>query len=756
MAKRDTTFLLKRSNVAGKVPSSGDLVLGEMALNTADVILYTSGTTANTILPIGWDRIHRTGDTMTGNFIINGDLTVTGNSIFNSVTANTISNVDYIDFNISNTVTPQAGRLFFDDENNSMSYNPITTNNDVTLQIGQESWIRVLNNTGSQINNGQVVHITGATSGVPTVTLAIASGDTNTTFHVDGVATHDIADGDYGFITHFGLVRGLNLTAFTLGEVVYLSQTTYGGLTTQSNLNITGRTTEIGHVLDNSSGGTIQVLIDNESKISRNTLAELNILNANNSTTGVFTFDGITITSTTQFNVGAVKGWIVDSTTNPTDPLVKFIDFSGSSGLTTPYLTSSTETYISLTSGYTISLQSTFPTPQQRRESIYLGKLGHANKTTLINAFNEPDYVVAPLSQTRDMFTPIRLINDGILPFANGSNLNFNTTGGVLYGFGIGMVTNQLNPNSLTVSSTTPTTFQYRVQTGGTATNTTNIDPTNYDLGGTVTLVGGGSNSSTNQRIYLLQNGQIRVQYGQTVYSSLPDAIAGAQSESFVTFTNFKSVGILIGILSVTRTATDLSDITQARFLQVSKFGEAVGSAGGISTTTLQQAYNNSLTPEILTNSTLGAFSVRNGAGTPNNVTNVFEGVDSGGTITSFVRADGAISATTYYGDGSNLTNLSVYIPYILTGGTSYTFSGGINTLSVKKSVSSPTLVNLPATPMTGDFYVVKDRKGDTLSYPITVSGNTETIDGYDSFIISTKNKTSITFLYDGEEYIAI
>jgi hypothetical protein len=57
---------------------------------------------------------------------------------------------------------------------------------------------------------------------------------------------------------------------------------------------------------------------------------------------------------------------------------------------------------------------------------------------------------------------------------------------------------------------------------------------------------------------------------------------------------------------------------------------------------------------------------------------------------------------------------------------------------------------------MTGDFYVVKDRKGDTLSYPITVSGNTETIDGYDSFIISTKNKTSITFLYDGEEYIAI
>ena len=66
MADRKNKFLLKRSNVAGKVPSAGDLLLGEMALNTADVILYTSGTTANSILPIGWDRIHRTGDTMTG------------------------------------------------------------------------------------------------------------------------------------------------------------------------------------------------------------------------------------------------------------------------------------------------------------------------------------------------------------------------------------------------------------------------------------------------------------------------------------------------------------------------------------------------------------------------------------------------------------------------------------------------------------------------------------------------------------------
>ncbi len=70
MANRKNTFLLKRSSVAGKVPLAGDLLLGELALNTADNILYASGTTANTILPIGWDRVHRTGDTMTGTLYV--------------------------------------------------------------------------------------------------------------------------------------------------------------------------------------------------------------------------------------------------------------------------------------------------------------------------------------------------------------------------------------------------------------------------------------------------------------------------------------------------------------------------------------------------------------------------------------------------------------------------------------------------------------------------------------------------------------
>lgn len=69
MATRDTKFLLKRSNVPGKIPPSSAMTEGEIALNTADAILYTSGSTQGQILPIGWDRVHRTGDTMTGTLV---------------------------------------------------------------------------------------------------------------------------------------------------------------------------------------------------------------------------------------------------------------------------------------------------------------------------------------------------------------------------------------------------------------------------------------------------------------------------------------------------------------------------------------------------------------------------------------------------------------------------------------------------------------------------------------------------------------
>lgn len=390
----------------------------------------------------------------------------------------------------------------------------------------------------------------------------------------------------------------------------------------------------------------------------------------NNLSTGLFYFTGITITSLTTFNVSPVKGWIVDNEIDTMSPTITYVEYSGQTGLTTPYLSSSTITYVSLTSGATITLSTTAPTPEDQRKNIYLGKLGHANRTSLIQAFNEPDYVQSPLSQLRDMFFPIKLINSGIYPSPNGGNLQFNTSSGNLFGLGINYTNNLYSPNDLVVSGQSPVTFQYRTQTGGTTGNVTLIDPTNYDNAGVITTVGGGTNRSTNQRIFLTQNGTIRVQYGQQIYSDLPSAIAAANTESFVTFSNFRDNAILIGILSVRHTATDLSDTTQAQFLFTSKFGETIGSSGGISTTTLQQAYNNSTTPEIITNSILGGLSIENGTGNLDDATNLLEGQNGVGNTTSFIRADGLISGSSFTTqgftantDGLTATTVSIGTP---------------------------------------------------------------------------------------------
>ena len=402
-----------------------------------------------------------------------------------------------------------------------------------------------------------------------------------------------------------------------------------------------------------------------------------------NSSTGVFEFTGLSIASTTTFNVAPVKGWIVDDTTNPLSPQLYYVAYSG--GVHTAiYVNTSTETWVYLTSGGTISQSSIELTDQQRRQNIFLGKLGHANKTNIINAFSQPDFVLSPLAQLRDMFVPINLINGGIYASPNGVNLRFNTSAGYLYGLGINFATSTLNPNSLSVSGTSPCTFQYRTQTGGTASNTTFIDPTKYDVGGVVTTITG--TKATNQRIYLVQNGVFRVQYGQTEYNQLTAAIEGIGTEQFTTFSNFTNNGILIGILSVLSTATDLTDTSKARFFFASKFGETVGSAGGVSTTNLQQAYNNSIQPEITTNTTLGAVTIKNGTGNADNITNLLESQNSSGTVTSFIRADGLFSGNSLNLSSSastiNLNNPNRQQIRFFSGGTGAptynTYSAGV------------------------------------------------------------------------------
>ena len=172
-----------------------------------------------------------------------------------------------------------------------------------------------------------------------------------------------------------------------------------------------------------------------------------------------------------------------------------------------------------------------------------------------------------------------------------------------------------------------------------------------------ITSIGNANlDDATNQRIYMYPTGIINVLYGQTKYASLTAAVAAVQSEAFIPYPNAESTGILIGVLSVRNDiGTDGESLTNpayANFTFVSKFGESFGGTGGLSTTTLQQAYNNSTSPEIIINSTLGGLSIQNGTGNADNTTHLLEGLNTAGNTTSFINADGYISGTTFQSNG--------------------------------------------------------------------------------------------------------
>lgn len=234
MANRQTTFLIKRSNVPGKVPPASGLTSGELALNTADAILYTSGSTANQILPIGWDRL----STLSGG-------TVSGATNFISgLTANTIY-TDYIDFNIAATpIQPTLGRISWNSTDRTLDLG--NGDGDSILQIGQETvYPPVFNSDSINLVEGTLVMIDPnqiAQGNDVRVVRAITDG-TYPSQYLVGILTEDILQGQLGLATWFGKVRNLNENTleangikptgetWSEGAVLYPNPLVAGGLT---------------------------------------------------------------------------------------------------------------------------------------------------------------------------------------------------------------------------------------------------------------------------------------------------------------------------------------------------------------------------------------------------------------------------------------------------------------------------------------------------------------------------------------------
>jgi hypothetical protein len=130
--------------------------------------------------------------------------------------------VQYIDFDTSGIEQPfKQGRLVWDDTDKTLALNVHTNGTMVTNQIGQETWVRVINKSGTDIPNGSAVYVNGNLGDRPKIYLANAKAD-NTSLTFLGLATSFIYDNDEGFVTVRGNVRELNTDLYLAGTILYL------------------------------------------------------------------------------------------------------------------------------------------------------------------------------------------------------------------------------------------------------------------------------------------------------------------------------------------------------------------------------------------------------------------------------------------------------------------------------------------------------------------------------------------------------
>ena len=117
-------------------------------------------------------------------------------------------------------------RLSWSDDDSTLN---IELNNEVILQTGQESLIYAKNTGGTDILNGQLVAYNGAVGNSGRMEIQLGNGSMNKEYLL-GIATEDISNNEFGFITFFGLVRGINTKSFNDGDPLYPDPSTSGAL----------------------------------------------------------------------------------------------------------------------------------------------------------------------------------------------------------------------------------------------------------------------------------------------------------------------------------------------------------------------------------------------------------------------------------------------------------------------------------------------------------------------------------------------
>jgi len=309
-----------------------------------------------------------------------------------------------------------------------------------------------------------------------------------------------------------------------------------------------------------------------------------------------------------KYNITAGIG-VISNFDDPENPVSTIVNFPAVTAKTPTYLTTGNITYIAINASGAVVEQATEFTSTQRRDLILLGAVIHSNLTNInvVNNISAPTN--ADTNQLHDFMEAIGALNlTGNKYTANGANLSLDKSAGSIFKFGVNFATDWKKPHELSQSAGTALTFRYRTQTGAEGSDVTILNPSLYDLSGTLTTVP--VNKFTIQTVTIFQTGLTRIQYGQNYYNSLEEAQAAIFTRNYVPESNIAQNGITRAYIIIRNTTTSLSNATDAKIIEAQKFGGVA--SGGVALTLANIVSALGYTPENVANKAINFTTVNN------------------------------------------------------------------------------------------------------------------------------------------------
>jgi len=283
-------------------------------------------------------------------------------------------------------------------------------------------------------------------------------------------------------------------------------------------------------------------------------------------------------------DVSAGKGIIIDWT-NPSRPLPVTVSWAAQIAVTLTGIATDTFTTLYFDSAGVLQQKpGELFTEQERRQNVLIDAAVHGNFTTVTSIATNSIQAYQAVEAILDYINVLGAVNVGNRIIANAANLLIDKTAGTTTLPFINRDTDPQNPATATdplQSNINP--FTYSHQDGGGdfdfIQSQTAIDPDQFD-DGSGTLASVQNNKWTIQRaLFFSQNQAIAVTYGQAEYGSLAEAEAAIFSEAPAVSPLF-STGVFVTAIIVKKGATDLSDIAEAKFVDI--INETSAGSGGV------------------------------------------------------------------------------------------------------------------------------------------------------------------------------